>query len=73
MKLKYSVVNEKRGITSHCEINLVGYYNTQEVIDDFQRVIDYHELRYQKYKAEYIKSWGQDLWDKNILGLVKDE
>ena len=64
MKLKYSVLNEKYGRTAHCEIDLNGYYNVEEVIKDFQKVIDFHELRYEKWKKEYIEKWGQDYWNK---------
>ena len=63
MKLKYSVINERVSRTSHCEIDLIGYYFTEDVIRDFQRVIEFHEMRYEKQKREYIEKYGQEKWD----------
>lgn len=68
MILKYSVINDKYCRTHHHENVFPGYYNTQAVIDDFEKVMEFHQLKYDKFKKDYIEKHGQDSWAKYIIG-----
>ena len=69
MKIKFSINNEKYGRTHSHEIELHGYYGTEEVIKDFERTLHYHELKYKEWKDSYISKWGEDKFNKFILGV----
>lgn len=64
MILKYSVINEKYSRTHHHEIELKGYWNTDEVIRDFEKVIEFHKLKCKEYKKNYADNYGKDLADE---------
>ena len=66
MKIEYKVDNARFCRRQFHHIELWGYYNTETVIEDLERVLDYHELRYEKYKSDYVKQWGEDAWNKHV-------
>lgn len=68
MKIEYSVKQLKRCASQTHSINLIDYYGTTKVLEDLERVLEFHTLKYEKFKREYIEKWGQERWDDMVKG-----
>jgi hypothetical protein len=66
MKISYSVEHPTRGRRHFHEIELLGYYGVEAVINDLDKILEFHGLRCDKHKREYIEKWGQESYDKMI-------
>lgn len=49
-------------------IDLPGYWNMNELNKDLDKVLEFYQLKYNKWKQEYIKDNGQEAFDKRIEG-----
>lgn len=66
MKLEFNIKQPSRCRTHSTSIDLPGYYGTDKVINDFDQLIEYHTLKYEDFKRNYIITWGQEKWDQYI-------
>jgi hypothetical protein len=62
MIIKFSIKQNMRNYS--VEHNLPEYYNFDAVKRDLEHVLEFYELKYEKWKNEYIESFGQEYWDK---------
>lgn len=52
MIIKFEVHVPEREYHQTMEITLPDYYNSREVVKDLEKVLDYHEMRYEKQKSK---------------------
>lgn len=67
MIIKISIEDPMYGRNHHMEQILPGHYMYAELLKDFDRLIEYHDLKHKQFKKDYIEKWGEDFWKKNIL------
>lgn len=46
--------------------DMPGYYGTNLVVQDLERVLESHRTAYENYKSEFISTRGQEAWDIEI-------
>ncbi len=66
MKVSFSVKNAKFCRSYSQSNDFSGYWATEDLIKDFTKIVEYHELKFEKYKNEYIKQWGEDSWNQHV-------
>lgn len=66
MKLEFTVKQSSRHRHHTTSIDLIGYYGVEQVIQDFEKVIEFHTLRYEDFKRKYILQHGQEAWDNYV-------
>ena len=64
MKLSFTVNQPSRCRNHTTEIDLIGYYGTEEVIQDFEKVIELHRLKHEDRKRRFTEQWGEEAWNK---------
>lgn len=63
MKITFSV-KACQSRSHNLEVTLPGYYASEEVIQDLTKMVDFHKLKYDKWKREYIANWGEEQFNK---------
>jgi len=72
MKIKFSVKQPSRSRSHTQELDLLGYYGIEQVIEDLDKVLEYHSLKYERYKDSYIEKWGIDKWQAMLAIEAKE-
>jgi len=67
MIINFNVDNPKSLIRQFHEICLPGYYGTDAVISDLNKVLEFHQMKWDKYKTDYINKWGIAKFKELIL------
>lgn len=67
MIIKISIEDPLYGRNHHIEQILPGYYMYPELLKEIDRLLEYHTLKQEQFKKDYITRWGKDFWNKNIV------
>ena len=66
MKFRYNIEDLDYGYSHGHHGDMPAYYGAKQMVEDLERVIEFHTMKYREQKAEFIQRWGQDEWDEQV-------
>ena len=71
MKIEFSVKQPSRCRTHTTSIELPAYYGVEAVIQELDRVLEYHTMKHEEQKKSFIAKWGIEMWNKMVESEAK--